>query len=501
MSELVFGIDFGTTFSTIAACDGSSPPRVVEGAGGDRVTPSVVYFDQAGNRIVGEHAISRGVLEPDRTITGVKRLIGRAFDTRVVQDFLKTVPYAIEADEQRYCVVCIGDRRHPPGEIATAIFSELRDRAKLATGAAVITAVVTAPAHFGAAERRAIHAAATRAEIDVLRILTEPTAASVAYGARAKAGERVMIFDLGGGTLDVTVLRIDEDVHEILAVGGHPLLGGLDFDNALCEELESQILVQTGVNVREQPVAHRRLLIAAEQIKRELSDVTSVDQTMPQLLENRDARLACTRAAFELRISRLVDRAIEIADNVLRDSGFHKAELDRVLLVGGSTRVPLVRRRLEEAFGKKLSHAVHPQEAVALGAAQFAATLGTSRAMRLLDVLPASVGIGDSQGRMVQLIRRNTALPCEGSFDIEFGGQESRQLVIYQGEQEFADDNEAIGMVNMLVDNDPVERALVTVRADSEGMVTVSAFDAAKGRVLRTQFSLRVSQRISAWAR
>ncbi|MBN2359876.1 MAG: Hsp70 family protein [Deltaproteobacteria bacterium] len=501
MSELVFGIDFGTTYSTVAVCEGGGAARVVEGAGGDRVTPSVVYYAQDGSRVVGEHAISRGVLEPDRTITGIKRLIGRAFDTRVVQDFAKTIPYAIEPDDQRYCVVRVGDRRHPPGEIATAIFSELRDRAKAATGASVITAVITAPAHFGAAERRGIHAAATRAEIDVLRVLTEPTAASVAYGARAKAGERVLIFDLGGGTLDVTVLRIDEDVHEILAVGGHPLLGGLDFDNALCEELESQILVQTGLNVRDQPVAHRRLLLTTEQIKRELSDVAHVDRTLPQLLEGKDVRLTYTRAALEMRISRLVDRAIEIAQNVLRDSGIHKQELDRLLLVGGSTRVPLVRRRLEEEFGKILSHAVHPQEAVALGAAQFAATLGTSRAMRLLDVLPASVGIADSQGRMISLIKRNSTLPCEGSFEIEFGGQESRQLVVFQGEQEFVDDNEAIGMVNLLVDNDPVERALVTVRADGEGMVTVSAFDAAKGRVLRTQFSLRVAQRLSAWAR
>jgi len=500
VNELVFGIDFGTTYSTVAVHrDGG--PEVVEGPGGDRVTPSTVFYGSKGEVIVGEHALTRGILEPDRTISSVKRLIGRGYESRVVQEFMQNSPYVIEADEQGYCTVRVGDRRYPPGEVATAVFSELRDRAREATGTPVVTAVVTAPAHFGAAQRRAIHAAATRAEIDVLRILTEPTAASVAYSSRARAGERLLIFDLGGGTLDVTVLRIDEDVHEILAVGGHPLLGGVDFDHSICEDLEAQMVIQTGQGVLDDPVAHRRVLVEAELMKCELSEVQSVERVLPQLIPGKDVRFSYTRSALEMRIARLVDRAVEIAENVLRDSGLHKEEIDRVLLVGGSTRVPRVRQVLEEHFGKKLSHAVHPQEAVAIGAASFAATLGTPRAMRLLDVLPASIGIGGDGGEMMPLLTRNTTLPCEGSFEVDFGGAESHQIIIFQGENEKVQENEALGQVNLSVDGDPIDKALVTVRADSEGLVTVSAFDTDRGRVVRTQFSLRVSQRMSAWAR
>ena len=500
MNELVFGIDFGTTYSTVAVFQDGAP-HVIEGPGGDRVTPSMVFYGDKGEVIVGEHAIARGILEPDRAISSVKRLIGRSFESRVVKEFMQNSPYVIEPDDQGYCLVRVGERRHPPGEVATAIFSELRDRARKATGAPVVTAVVTAPAHFGAAQRRAIHAAATRAEIDVLRILTEPTAASVAYSGRARAGERLLIFDLGGGTLDVTVLRIDEEVHEILAVGGHPLLGGVDFDHAICEDFEAQMVIQTGRGVLDDPVAHRRILILAEEMKRELSDVEKVDHTVPQLVPGKDVRFTYTRSALETRIARLVDRAAEIAENVLRDSGLHHEEIDRVLLVGGSTRVPRVRQVLEEHFGGKLSHAVHPQEAVALGAASFAATLGTPQAMRLLDVLPASIGIADDDGNMVPLLKHNSTLPCEGSFEISFEGADARQIIVYQGEREKVEDNEALGVANLSVDGDQVVNALVTVRADSEGLVTVSAFDPAQGRVVRSQFSLRVSQRISAWAR
>ncbi len=500
MTDLVFGIDFGTTFSTIAVSDGGEP-RVVAGPQGDRVTPSVVYYSPDGPRYVGERALPYAISAPDRTVFGVKRLLGRGFDTHVVQQFMRTVPFAIVPDDQRYCAVQIGDRRHAPGEIATALFSELRERARGATGEAVITAVITAPAHFGVAQRRAIHAAATRAEIDVLRVLTEPTAASVAYGAHASPGERVLIFDLGGGTLDVTVLRIDEEVHEILAVGGHPLLGGIDFDNAMVEDLESQVLVQTGRNVREDPAALRRLLVEAESIKRELSESDAVKRQVDGLFTGVDVQLAYTRAAFNARISRLLDRAVEISRNVLRDSGLHDQEIDHVLLVGGSTRVPRVREVLQEAFGDRFSHAVHPQEAVALGAAGFAASLGTERAMRMLDVLPATVGIAGDRNEMVPLIKHNTTLPCEGSFEIDFSGAQSREMVVFQGENEYVADNEPLGMVSMNVDGVPVDRALVTLRADVEGLVTVSAFDVAKGRVLRTQFSLRVPQRMSASAR
>lgn len=500
MSELVFGIDFGTTFSTVAVCDGQNS-FVVAGPGGDRVTPSIVYYDPGGAAVVGNAAIPRSILEPERTVTHVKRLLGRGFDTRVVQQFMRSAPFHIEPDAQRYTAIRIDDRRVPPGEVATAIFSALRERARKGTGANVVTAVVTAPAHFGPAQRRAIHAAATRAEIDVLRVLTEPTAASVAYGARAKSGERVLIFDLGGGTFDVTVLRIDEFVHEILAVGGHPLLGGVDFDRAIVEDMESAILVQTGANIRAEATPFRRLLYEAESMKRELSEVSKVERIIPQLVNGQDVTLSYTRVALDARISRYVDRSIEIAKDVLRNSGLHEEEIDHVLLVGGSTRVPLVRERLQQAFGAKLSFAVHPQEAVALGAATFAASLGTTAAMRLLDVLPASLGVEGDRGEMVPLVRRNTPLPCEGTFEVRFDGAESRQLVVYQGEYEFISDNEPLGVINLVVDGDPVERALVTIRSDVEGIVTVSAFDPSKGRVLRAQFSLRVPQRMSAWAR
>jgi molecular chaperone DnaK len=489
MSELVFGVDFGTTYSTVAAADGKRT-WVVEGAGGDRVTPTVVHLGKDGKRLVGEPAVQRSILEPERTVVGVKRLLGRAFDTHVVQQFRSTVAYAIEPDDQRYCAVSVDGRHYSPGEIATAVFSALRDRARAATGASVVSAVVTAPAHFGAAQRRAIHAAATRAEIDVVRVLAEPTAASVAFGARAKPGERVLIYDLGGGTFDVTVLRIEEDVHEILAVGGHPLLGGLDFDNAIVEDLESQILMQTGRAVNEDPVALRRMRLEAEGMKRELSDVMQVERTVPQLLAGHDVRLRYTRQAFEARIARLIERSIEIARNTLRDSGLHEREIDHVLLVGGSTRVPRVREALREAFGDKLSHAVHPQEAVAVGAATFAASLGTERAMRMLDVLPASVGIAGERGEMVPLIKHNTMLPCEGSFELGLDGHEAHELVLYQGEDEYVSENEALGSIALSVDGAPIE-----------GIITVSAFDTTTGRVLRTQFSMRVNQRMSAWAR
>jgi len=487
VSEPLFGIDFGTTYSAIAVSqDGSA--RIVEGPGGERLIPSLVYYGAQGETLVGEQALMRGLSEPDRAISNVKRLIGRPFESRVVQEFRLNAPYIIEPDDQGNCTVRVGERRYFPGEVVTAVFAELRDRARRATGVEKVSAVVTAPAHFADAQRRAIQTAATDAGIDVMRILTEPTAASIAYGGQAQTGERLLIFDLGGGTLDVTVLRIDEDVHEILAVGGHPLLGGVDFDHAICEE--AQMVIQTGVGVLDDPVTHRRLLHIAEMIKRGLSELESEDRVVPDLVPGKDVRLTYTRSSLDLRIGRLVDRAAEIAENVLRDSGLHKEEIDSVLLVGGSTRVPRVRQVLEERFGPKLSHAVQPQEAVALGAATFAASLGTADAMVLLDVLPASVGIAGPGGKMVPLLTRNSLLPCDESFEVNFGGSETRQVTIYQGEHDKVTENEALGVIDMVVEGAPVNAAEVTIRADGEGLVTVSAFDPSLGQLIRTQFRL-----------
>ncbi len=486
----VLGIDLGTTNSCMAVYEGKEA-KVIPNKEGKNTTPSVVAFTDKGEVLVGDPAKRQMITNPERTIYSVKRIMGMMCNEPQAQEAKKRLPYKI-VDRNGACAVEVDGKVYTPQEISAKILMKLKEDAEAYLGQEVTEAVITVPAYFNDAQRKATKEAGTIAGLNVLRIINEPTAAALAYGLDKKQAEKVVVYDLGGGTFDVTILETGDKVVEVLATGGDAFLGGDDFDNRIIDWLVEEFKKETGIDLKQDIMALQRLKEAAENAKKELSSAMeteinlpfiTADQTGPKHLVKK-----LTRAKFESLIEDLVDRTIEIASNVLKDSGLSKEEVNEVILVGGSTRIPLVQRKVKEFFGKEPNKSVNPDEVVAVGAAiQGAVLKGDVKDVLLLDVTPLSLGIETLGGVMTKIIEKGTTIPVKKTqiFSTAEDNQPAVTIHVLQGERELAKDNKSLGQFT-LEGIPPAPRGVpqieVTFDIDANGILTVSAKDKATGK-------------------
>ncbi len=479
----IIGIDLGTTNSVVAVLDGREP-RVLVNEEGQRVTPSVVAFDDAGNAVVGAVARRQAITNAARTVGSVKRFMGRRFDD--VQRHLDTVSYDIvEADGGDVAILINGARVSPP-EIAARVLMKLKRAAQNALGDDVSAAVITVPAYFDNAQRQATHQAGLIAGLDVKRIINEPTAAALAYGLGQGSEERtIAVFDLGGGTFDISILNLGGDVIEVRSTAGDTRLGGDDIDRRIVDFLLGEFREQTGIEAVEDRVVMQRLRDAAERAKIELSTAVQTEIHLPFLSADergpQHLKSTLSRARLESMIADLVGRALACCERALEDAGLAPGDIDEVLLVGGSTRIPLVQERVRELFGCEPSRTINPDEAVALGAAVQGAILGGADLdVLLLDVTPLTLGIETRGGLATPLIPRNTTIPTRATQIVSTAVDDQRAVEVHvlQGEREFAAENRSLGRFE-LADIPPMPRAVpkieVTIELDANGIVSVSA--------------------------
>ncbi|MRI58149.1 MAG: molecular chaperone DnaK [Epsilonproteobacteria bacterium] len=486
----VLGIDLGTTNSCMAIYEGKEA-KVIPNKEGKNTTPSVVAFTDKGEVLVGDPAKRQMITNPERTIYSVKRIMGMMCNEPQAQEAKKRLPYKI-VDRNGACAVEVDGKVYTPQEISAKILMKLKEDAEAYLGQEITEAVITVPAYFNDAQRKATKEAGTIAGLNVLRIINEPTAAALAYGLDKKKAEKIVVYDLGGGTFDVTILETGDNVVEVLATGGDAFLGGDDFDNRIIDWLVEEFKKETGIDLKQDIMALQRLKEAAENAKKELSSAMeteinlpfiTADQTGPKHLVKK-----LTRAKFESLIEDLVDKTIEIAANVLKDSGLSKEEVNEVILVGGSTRIPLVQRKVKEFFGKEPNKSVNPDEVVAIGAAiQGAVLKGDVKDVLLLDVTPLSLGIETLGGVMTKIIEKGTTIPVKKTqiFSTAEDNQPAVTIHVLQGEREMAKDNKSLGQFT-LEGIPPAPRGVpqieVTFDIDANGILTVSAKDKATGK-------------------
>ncbi len=486
----VLGIDLGTTNSCMAIYEGGEA-KVIPNKEGKNTTPSVVAFTDKGEVLVGDPAKRQMITNPTRTIYSVKRIMGMMCNEPQAQEAKKRLPYKI-VDRNGACAVEVDGKVYTPQEISAKILMKLKEDAEAYLGQEITEAVITVPAYFNDAQRKATKEAGQIAGLNVLRIINEPTAAALAYGLDKKKAEKIVVYDLGGGTFDVTILETGDNVVEVLATGGDAFLGGDDFDNRIIDWLVEEFKKETGIDLKQDIMALQRLKEAAENAKKELSSAMeteinlpfiTADQTGPKHLVKK-----LTRAKFESLIEDLVDRTIQIADNVLKDSGLSKDEINEVVLVGGSTRIPLVQRKVKEFFGKEPNKSVNPDEVVAIGAAiQGAVLKGDVKDVLLLDVTPLSLGIETLGGVMTKIIEKGTTIPVKKTqiFSTAEDNQPAVTIHVLQGEREMAKDNKSLGQFT-LEGIPPAPRGVpqieVTFDIDANGILTVSAKDKATGK-------------------
>ena len=487
----VIGIDLGTTNSCVAV-HVSGSPEVVANAEGARTTPSMVAFTEGGEQLVGQIAKRQAVTNPDRTIFAVKRLIGRKQDAEEVRSFAGIAPFSIVAADNGDAWVKVGDRDCSPQEISAMILKKLKDTAADYLGEAVCEAVITVPAYFNDAQRQATKEAGAIAGLQVLRIINEPTAAALAYGIESREDKRIAVFDLGGGTFDVSILEISDGVFEVKSTNGDTFLGGEDFDNLLVEHLAAKFQADTGIDLRTDAMALQRLKEAAERGKQELSSSTATDVNLPFISADENGpkhlEIELTRDELEQLVAPLAERLAAPCETALEDAGYAKSEIDEVILVGGMTRMPLVERKVEEIFGRAPHKGVNPDEVVALGAAiQGGVMKGEVENVLLLDVTPLSLGVETQGGVMTQIIEKNTTIPTTRSrvFSTTEDHQDVVRIHVLQGEREMADDNMTLGRFE-LVGIPPAPRGVpqieVTFAIDADGVANVSARDLGTGR-------------------
>ena len=445
----VIGIDLGTTNSCVAVMEGDAP-KVLTNAEGSRTTPSIVAYTQDGERIVGEAARRQAITNPERTIYSVKRFMG--MKTSDVKKEIERVPYTIVKGKSGRCKVKINNKSQTPQEISGQILSKLKKSAESYLGYEIKEAVITVPAYFNDAQRQATKDAGKIAGLDVKRIINEPTAAALAYGLDKKTEQKVAVFDLGGGTFDISILDIAEGVVEVLSTNGDTHLGGDDFDQVIIDWLITTFKDESGVDISGDKMVIQRLKDAAEKAKIELSSTQKTDINLPFLTADstgpKHLQVSLLRSKFEQMTDKIVKQTLVPVKNALKDAGLSTSDIDEVILVGGSTRTPAVRQAVETFFGKSANSSVNPDEVVALGAAvQGGVFSGDVTDVLLLDVTPLSLGIETLGGVMTRLIERNTTIPCskKETFSTASDGQNSVDIHVLQGERQFSKDNKALG--------------------------------------------------------
>ena len=487
----VIGIDLGTTNSCVAVMDGKDA-KVIENAEGARTTPSIVAFTSDGERLVGQPAKRQAVTNPENTIFAVKRLIGRRYDDPVTEKDKKLVPYKIVKGDNGDAWVEAGGRKQSPSQISAMILQKMKETAESYLGEKVEKAVITVPAYFNDAQRQATKDAGKIAGLEVLRIINEPTAAALAYGLDKKDGKTIAVYDLGGGTFDISVLEIGDGVFEVKSTNGDTFLGGEDFDMRLVEYLAAEFKKEQGIDLKNDKLALQRLKEAAEKAKIELSSSAQTEVNLPFITADQTGpkhlTMKLTRAKFEQLVDDLVQRTIDPCKAALKDAGLKAGEIDEVVLVGGMTRMPKIQEIVKQFFGKEPHKGVNPDEVVALGAAIQAGVLqGDVKDVLLLDVTPLSLGIETLGGVFTRLIERNTTIPTKKSqvFSTAEDSQSAVTIRVFQGEREMAADNKLLGQFD-LVGIPPAPRGVpqieVTFDIDANGIVNVSAKDKGTGK-------------------
>ncbi|MEO0418223.1 MAG: molecular chaperone DnaK [Pseudomonadota bacterium] len=500
----VIGIDLGTTNSCVAVMDGAKP-KVIENSEGARTTPSIVAFTKDGERLIGQPAKRQAVTNPDNTLFAIKRLIGRRFDDPTTKKDMDIVPYNIVKGKNGDAWVSAGDTDYSPSQISAFILQKMKETAEGFLGETVTQAVVTVPAYFNDAQRQATKDAGEIAGLEVLRIINEPTAAALAYGMDKEDGKTIAVYDLGGGTFDVSILEIGDGVFEVKSTNGDTFLGGEDFDNAIVEHLAEAFQKKENMDLKADKLALQRLKEAAEKAKIELSSSATTEVNLPFITARMEGGASTplhlvetiTRADLEKLVGGLINRTLDPCKKALADAGVSKDEIDEVILVGGMTRMPKVREVVEKFFEAKPHTGVNPDEVVAMGAAIQAGVLqGDVKDVLLLDVTPLSLGIETLGGVFTRMIDRNTTIPTKKTqtYSTAEDNQNAVTIKVFQGEREMASDNKLLGNFD-LVGIPPAPRGVpqieVTFDIDANGIVSVAAKDKGTGKeqVIKIQAS------------